>query len=492
MKKFLYKGSVIVIAVFQVLTFTLGINPNTPSHKVYAANALNQAYVTLSNSRLSYKGAVATSGYVNSTTINTASSSQPDNDTANLFPNDSICFNTTGYVCHNNVNHTITNIVGANQFTFTPAETNTIANATAIVASQSALLAVTFKVTTTVPVGGNVKIYIPGHSTQATAQDGMPDQTGFDSACLGVGGANPCAISSGSFNSDVAVTGFTKGTAAYSYSTPNHIVTVPVASTALTSGNTYVITIGGTAANRERFVLPAPASTHTTRGVADSYNIRIATDNGSTTLDDTTVVVAPNDGVLVSTTVPLALTWKINDAANPFGGNIGSGQSVCSLTTSVGTTATTVPFGTITTNTFYVAAQSHYISTNASNGYNLTVYATSPVAGGALAKADGSASIANGTCDGACTTTSAGAWATATNNGFGYTLANETGTDAAFTSNYKIFDGTADGASAVTIMSNAGAVSGNRIYVCYKLSVSGTQAAGFYFNNLNYVATPKF
>ena len=108
--------------------------------------------------------------------------------------------------------------------------------------------------------------------------------------------------------------------------------------------------------------------------------------------------------------------------------------------------------------------------------------------------------IKDTTCDsGTCSETTSGEWVTATNNGFGYSLANVSGTDAGFLynetsrtfSSKQIPDQEASEAKQ-TVMSNAAPVSANQVYACYRISVSGTQPAGYYYNKVKYTATATF
>ena len=41
-------------------------------------------------------------------------------------------------------------------------------------------------------------------------------------------------------------------------------------------------------------------------------------------------------------------------------------------------------------------------------------------------------------------------------------------------------------------MSNAGPVSGSAAYVCYRIDITGTQPAGYYYNKIKYTAVPTF
>jgi hypothetical protein len=93
--------------------------------------------------------------------------------------------------------------------------------------------------------------------------------------------------------------------------------------------------------------------------------------------------------------------------------------------TQVNTTAASVPFGTISANTFYQGCQDLSVSTNAAGGYSLTVQESS-----AMQTADGKASIPDTACDsGQCSSVSSGRWVTATKYGLGHTCLDQTGHD---------------------------------------------------------------
>ncbi len=100
---------------------------------------------------------------------------------------------------------------------------------------------------------------------------------------------------------------------------------------------------------------------------------------------------------------------------------------------------------------------------------------------------------------GLATSATSADWATASNNGFGFALANSSGTDANFLYNEssRTFSARqhADQEASETkgtIMSASAPVSGSAVNVCYRISVSGTQPAGYYFNKVKYTATPVF
>ncbi|HLL60971.1 MAG TPA: hypothetical protein VK338_04595, partial [Candidatus Nitrosocosmicus sp.] len=314
-KHLLYKGSVIALTVFQFLVLQFAFLPNSEQFANAQAAPFTSMSVTVANGRLSFKGAVATSGYINTTTLRIAASGQPDNDTRNLFNGDAICVNPSGDICHQQLTHPV-NYLATDNITFgvSTAFPHDIANATPLVASQSGRIIVSFRPRVAVPAGGSIRVYIPANATNTTAQNGIPDADGFDSARID-------NISAGSFGS-VVVPSFTTTAASitYTHASSNHVFSVPVTTTPLNTSTTYYITIGDAAADRQLFVNPAPCLTcqsggtaHTTRGLADPYNFRVESLDASSNLQDsTTTSVAVNDGVLVSVTVPLSLTYQIS------------------------------------------------------------------------------------------------------------------------------------------------------------------------------------
>jgi hypothetical protein len=91
----------------------------------------------------------------------------------------------------------------------------------------------------------------------------------------------------------------------------------------------------------------------------------------------------------------------------------------------VTSTATSVPFGIISPNAFYQGCQDLIVSTNAGNGYSVTVQESH-----AMMTADGIFTIPDTTCDAAdCTVATATTWVTPTKNGLGHTCFNQSGSD---------------------------------------------------------------
>lgn len=227
-------------------------------------------------------------------------------------------------------------------------------------------------------------------------------------------------------------------------------------------------------------------------GTADIMTI----DVGGTFGDTGTMLVATVEGVTVSVTIDASLSFSLAtvSAASCPGTMPGTDKS-----DDAGHTATAVTFGTLSSgNAFNHSCQQATVSTNASGGYSTTVEKSQLLT-------SGSDTIADGTCDGGCSTTTSATWATTTNNGFGYCMDDVTGNaaitaDAAnwtaaeqcddATPEFKTF-GTGNG-NAQAIMASATAVSGDNSRIGIVLDYPGDQAAGTYTTTLTFVTTPTF
>jgi hypothetical protein len=151
----------------------------------------------------------------------------------------------------------------------------------------------------------------------------------------------------------------------------------------------------------------------------------------------------------------------------------------------VAATATSVPFGIISPNTFYQGCQDLIVSTNAGNGYSLTVQESS-----AMKTIDGRFTIPDTTRDaGTCSESAAAAWTTATHNGLGHTCANQLNHDcnSAYSSG-TLFRQAADlsqGETAQSVMSSSTAATATG-RMKYLLSAGNAQAAGTYTTLITY------
>ncbi len=472
-----------VASVVVVLSFMVVASPAE-------AAPLNQAYTTLSNSRFSYKARVGSSTVPqNYTTVNIVTSGQPDNDTNNLFVGDQVCFNNpdagTTDGCTSQTKYTV-NSSNNPVFSISSGVGQALTIGTGIVATQSGRITVTFKPTTLVPIGGFLRIVLPAAS--ANYSDGIPDSAGFDSAELPSnligGGSSPQTGGSCGTNVCVAATGFTVSTATLTSASTTQTVLIGVGST-LASGVQYSVALGHASDATLRFLNPAPSGVTHVRGVSDSLSVTVQTENSSNAvLDQTTTKVNPVDGVFVSANVELTLSYTISGRTAPAVG--------CGKTSVQSSTATAVPFGSISSfDSFYDMSQTHTLTTNAFGGYILQAYEDGPLTTG-----NGS-TIPDTRCDsGPCTTSSSQEWATPTNYGFGYSLERLSGgttpfnwNDSARSFNSRPFP---TSSSPITIFSNTAPGNGHQLYTCYRLSVASTYNAGLYYNKLTYIATPIF
>lgn len=163
--------------------------------------------------------------------------------------------------------------------------------------------------------------------------------------------------------------------------------------------------------------------------------------------------------------------------------NIGSNRLELTIS------STTIAFGTLTANTPATNNHNLQVVSDAPGGYQVTAQEVTRLAnlnypGFYIPDVLGDASN--------ITHTSAGAWTSSTTYGFGYTLANVTGTDAAFTSNYRHFADLAFAESPVAVMSNAGTTNNSEITVTYKVNISPAQEPGSYETKVTYILTGTY
>ena len=194
--------------------------------------------------------------------------------------------------------------------------------------------------------------------------------------------------------------------------------------------------------------------------------------------------IAVVESVRVSATVDPSIKFTIEGVL--------SGTTTCGIATSAQTNSDSVPFGVLALDTSKVLAQKLTVSTNGAGGCVVTASESGQMSNGQVTPIF----IPNTLCDsGSCTYNGAGsAWATAlAHPGFGYAMDIAAGTPTVTPSTntlYRPFSTIPN--PAQTIMSNASIASGQSAYVCYKISVDATQAAGDYENQITYTATASF
>lgn len=449
---------------------------------------------TLSNGRLSYRAGVAT-GAASASVVTIDSSGNADNDTNHLFPKDVVCYTSSLLDgCHNNTTYTVANIIPTTNFNFTPSLDATALSANDyVIASQSATHTIAFTLASEVPTAGDIYITIPALDTTGKTNDYFPDTNssiatnGFD---LGGVGTGDISVASSGCANNWTVASVTAGT-----SSADHLILINRSTNSCAAGSTITVTVGDAS---NKLINPAPISSGHTQGAADVYTLNVKTRDGSdNTLDQSNIKVAVIEGVLVSATVQETLSVTIAGVA--------SSTSVCGVTTDVTTTATAVPWGTISSfGAFQEAAQTVTVSTNADAGYVVKaeendqmgkdgVTCTGPTAGESVS------CIQDTTCGAsACDHDTTADWTGVGYYGLGYTLS---GTDATFAYNsggtfmsrqFADQETTGPAEDKQTIMSNGGPVASSQVSLCYRLNVSATQPAGYYYNKVQLTATATF
>ncbi len=130
------------------------------------------------------------------------------------------------------------------------------------------------------------------------------------------------------------------------------------------------------------------------------------------------------------------------------------------------------------------------VTTGSAYGYTVKVLEDHP-----LRISNGSTTIPDTSCDLAstCTQTDATAWTVNTRYGFGYNIQGTDVDTADFVDNtyFRPFP-IQDVDQPATVMSRSGVATSSAATVTYKVNISGTQAAGTYQNNLQYIALPSF
>ena len=198
------------------------------------------------------------------------------------------------------------------------------------------------------------------------------------------------------------------------------------------------------------------------------------------------MLVSINAGVTVQATVAESLSLSVSSI-----GALSCTADDGATITAIGTAPTSVPFGTVSANSFYQGCQDLVVSTNAGNGYSVTVQESS-----AMKTADGRFSIPDTTCDGGtCTESVAAAWTNATKNGLGHTCFNQLNHDCnAVYSTGTNFRQAADlsaGETAQSVMSSSTAATATG-RVKYRLSTSAAQPAGTYTTVISYIITGTY
>ena len=457
----------VVAGVLSALMLSNSLSLFTAS-PVQAAN-LTVAKDTLQSSRLSFNGRVASPTIAGSprVTINgSVSGNFTSTTTAGLKPGDQLIIGGTN-------TYTVASIIDGTTFTLTTPLASGDADAgDTIYYKAKPQHVITFKTSSAVN-GGFFRVLVAAAATNSNDQ--TADITGFDfNTNVTAAGTN---VTNYTFATGVATaSGGTNCAAGY------HCFEFHYTGTG-TANQDITLTLGNTDGSNT-MIAPAPSATHTV-GTADAYTFKIqqftnGSDPTSTPVDSVTGKIAMIEPVLVTATVDPSITFSIT--------GISSAQTACGLTTSVATTNSSVPFGSLTINAFKYAAHLLSVSTNAASGYAVTAVQNADLTMYGTAN-----TIPATTCDtGTCSTTVGAAWITATGHpGFGYTMQSVSGaTVNPTTGNFEKFP-TAGGTPS-QIMSSTGVSDSHTANVCYQISVSASQTAGDYENQITYTATASF
>ena len=468
------------------------------SSTVARAASLNNTSVTMSNSRFSFK-AGSSSGTSGSSLITIGSSGFPDNNTNHLFPGNTVCFADAGQNgCIGSTNYKVSNIIDSTHFNLTTPLSASVDTSGYVVATESGTWTVAFTTVSAIPNGGSILITIP-MADNANGNDGIPDSGssiltgGFDLNKLIAGNIAITGCTQANFGTPVVTAGAT---------TVDHTISIPRNTASCAAGTAIVITIGGNG-----IVNPAPITSGHTQGTADVYGITVATrDYGNNIIDNAIPRAAPVEAVLVSANVDESLSLVVAGLAP---------GTYCGKSQTITTTATSIPWGHIAAaNTFYYAAQTLTVNTNAASGYAVTIQENDQMGkngntctGTAPSSGDytfgTSTCIRDTVCNGtsACSETTSADWTIPTGfAGLGYTEASMSGTDAPFFynemsrtwSSKQLPDVAQGGKTAQTVMGNSGPVNNSQIYLCYTITIPGTQPSGYYYNIVKYTATATF
>ena len=459
------------------------------------AAGISSMSATLSNPRLSFHGlanAQITSGDI--VGVIKGSGTGGDWDTKNLFPMDNLIITGNAAILIASTSSDLTTFMLT-----TPLLTTATINSNMTVA-QGGTLKVQIFTAADIPANGSIKVSIPSSLTGPS--DGIPlaettlTNSGFDSN--GMTNANTTCPG-----------GFSLGTFTAGSAGAPHTFTCNNGASAVLAGTPLTVIIGDIS---KPLINPAPLSIGHVRGVADVYSIAAGTytlaDGAGILLADGRMKVSPIEGVLVTASVDETLSFTV--AGLPP-------STYCGVASTVTTSATSVPWGTL--NSTYSAgnnnaAQLLTVSTNASSGY--TIYAEENdqmgregnVCTGPTASAE-PYTFTSGLCirdfnkGGVASHTTSGDWTATpgTDYGFGYSLESVVGSvrfnyGGGAVWNAKHFADQEAGndkyAANADLMYSAGPVDADSARVCYRIHIPGVQPAGYYFNKLKFTAVAKF
>ena len=198
------------------------------------------------------------------------------------------------------------------------------------------------------------------------------------------------------------------------------------------------------------------------------------TNSCATPVDTITVQFIYTSGTAVSASVDSSLAFSVAGAS--------SGTSCNGATSNVTTTATTVPFGTVTTASNKIGVQQLTASTNAGNGYTVAARYSGTLASGSNTITDHTGTNASPT-----------AFSSSGTSSFGYTTNDAslgTGTANRFTSTPNVWAKFTTSNNEVAY--NNQAVSNQTTCVGQQVGIATTTPSGSYTTSVIYTATPVY
>jgi len=447
---------------------------------------------TLQTSRLSVNARVdATGTIVGSSNVKIkTSASNPFNtiSTANLRAGDTLTIGTGTY--------TVVGIADADEFTVSPViAAGDGDDDDPIYLKSKPRHVITFNTATAV-ASGYFRILLPADAT--TPNDGNPDDQGYDfgGGTIDVTATDVDDPGGGAVEYDF-VTGVATASGGAGCTSPAnyHCFEVHYSGTGA-ANKTITINIGNTDGSNS-LISPATGTAHT-EATADTYPFVVRQYNSSNTqVDATNGRLAHIEAVRVTATVDPTIGLQIS--------GVNTATSTCGAVPDVDTTTgvnapLAVPFGTMALNTFKDASHKLTVNTNAASGYVVVAAENDQLGKGGATAPNIADSLGNG---GAMSESASAEWTTSTINGFGFSIQNIDAAAVPF--EYTTATGNCTGTFCArqfadlagtetpqTVMSSTTVANAEDIYICYRLGVGATQAAGDYENQITYTATGTF
>ncbi len=429
------------------------------------------------NSRLSFRGALATGNLAGTSLITIKEATDAANhiysvDSGQLVNGDIIAIGSVGYVAATTSAKLRSNEIALSG---TITEDNNDEN-TAVVYQAKGKIKIL--VSGTIAANDKLVFFLPiGTEAATTYNDSLPDQDGFDF------NANPSLTCPAGFTAETPVAA-TSDAPYHTFTCTNGATEVTLTEAECTIENL----INPTGSNNEASIVKIMAQQ------VDSLDTVLTTkmaNVGFTGAVKMTVRIAPQ------------LTFKIEGIAN--------NQTACGSTTNVTTTGNLVAFGTIDAVTPKDAAQKITVTTNAAGGYVISAVSVDQMS------LDGAGCAGAGTGNTSCivghgTAGTPSAWESGTGGRFGFTMNVVTGDTyqndgspnvltafsyngaraANTTAGWSSFADAEASESALPIITNLKSTNGDEVDVCYRILAASDTAPGDYQTAITYTITASF